>query len=93
MKVQRQNKIMYNSNVWNSRSKYNIIMNVHTNKHENMFKMIGARPHCINCIRNVGLVWGVLTRHKVKRYSKPHCTFDQGVQVTKYDSLLVWLLP
>jgi hypothetical protein len=55
--------------------------------------MIGARPHCINCIRNVGLVWGVLTRHKVKRYSKPHCTFDQGVQVTKYDSLLVWLLP
>jgi hypothetical protein len=43
MKVQRQNKIMYNSNVWNSRSKYNIIMNVHTNKHENMFKMIGEK--------------------------------------------------
>lgn len=58
-------------------------MNACTNKHEQMLIMIGARPHCINRIRNVGLVWSVLTRHKVKRYSKPHCTFDQGVQVTK----------
>jgi len=46
VKVQRQNKIMYNSNVWNSSSKYNIIMIVHTKKHENMFKTIGERTQC-----------------------------------------------
>jgi hypothetical protein len=68
-------------------------MNACSNKHEQVLIMIGARTQYINCTSNVGLVWSVLTRQKVKHCSKPHGTFDQAVQVTTYDSLLAWLLP
>ncbi len=65
MKVQLQTKLAEQNNVElefvEQSLLYNIIMNVHTNKHEHMLILIGARIHCINCTSNVGLVCSVLT--------------------------------